>query len=64
MFLCLEIHFQSFTCINGLVYANGENLTYKEWTAEILDRKNQVLNTKIVPVVKVLWRNYSYGEAT
>ena len=64
MFLCLEVHFQSFTCINRLDYANGENLTYEKWTAKILDRKDQVLKTKIVPLVKVLWKNYSYEEAT
>ena len=32
-------------------------LTYKERPIEILDRKDKVLRNKIVPLVKVLWRN-------
>ena len=46
-----------------LVYIE-ENLTYKEQPVKILDRKDQVLRTKIIPLVKVLWRNQSYKEAT
>jgi hypothetical protein len=40
------------------------NLTYEEIPIEILDRKEQVLRTKTVALVKVLWRNHAREEAT
>ena len=39
-------------------------LTYEEKPIEILDRKDKVLRNKIVPLVKVLWRNNVVEEAT
>ena len=30
----------------------------------ILDRKDKVLHNKVVPLVKVLWRNQAVEEAT
>ena len=41
-----------------------ENLSYEEIPIKILDRKEQVLRTKTIPIVKVLWRNHSTEEAT
>ena len=41
-----------------------KKLTYEEGSVEILDRKDQVLRTKTISLVKVLWRNHSYEEAT
>ena len=41
-----------------------ENLTYEEQPVGILDRKDQVLRIKTIPLVKVLWRNQLYEEAT
>ena len=41
-----------------------ENLTYKKRSVEILDRKDQVLRMKTIPLVKILWNNHSYEEAT
>ena len=41
-----------------------ENLSYEEIPIKILDRKEQVLRTKTIPIVKVLWRNHSMEEAT
>ena len=41
-----------------------ENLSYEEIPIKILDRKEQVLRTKTIPLVKVLWRNHSTEEAT
>ena len=35
-----------------------ENLSYKAIPIKILDRKEQVLRTKTIPIVKVLWRNH------
>ena len=32
-----------------------ENLTYEEHPVEILDRRDQVLRNKVIPLVKVLW---------
>ena len=40
------------------------NLTYEEIPVEILDQKEQVLRTKTVALVKVLWRNQTREEAT
>jgi len=35
-----------------------EGLTYKEMPIHILDRKKQLLRTKTIPIVKVLWWNH------
>ena len=34
----------------------NEDLSYEEKPVQILDEKNQVLRTKVIPLVKVLWR--------
>ena len=41
-----------------------ENLTYEEEPVQILDRREQVLRNKTIPLVKVLWRSHSIEEAT
>ena len=41
-----------------------ENLTYEEHPVEILDRRDQVLRNKVIPLVKVLWRSHTVEEAT
>ena len=41
-----------------------KNLTYEEHPVEILDRRDQVLRNKVIPLVKVLWRNHGSKEAT
>ena len=41
-----------------------DNLTYEEVLIEILDCKDQVLRTKIISLVKVLWKNYTMEEAS
>ena len=38
-------------------------LTYEERPVEFLDRKDKVLCNKIVPLVKLLWRNHVVQEA-
>ena len=40
-----------------------EDLTYKERPVQIVDRKDQVLRNKVVPLVKVLWMNHGREEA-
>jgi hypothetical protein len=40
------------------------NLTYEEFPVQILDRKEQQLRTKTIPLVKVLWRNHGVEEAS
>ncbi|XP_038892579.1 uncharacterized protein LOC120081622 [Benincasa hispida] len=40
-----------------------EDLSYKEKAIEIVDRKDQVLRNKIIPLVKVLWHNHGIEEA-
>ena len=40
-----------------------ENLTYEEILVQIVDRKEQVLSNKVIPLVKVLWNNHE-REAT
>ena len=41
-----------------------EDLTYEEDPIEISAREENVLRNKVIPLVKVLWRNYSKEEAT
>ena len=41
-----------------------ENLTYDEITVQIVDRKEQVLRSKVIPLVKVLWKNHDREAAT
>jgi hypothetical protein len=35
-----------------------ERLTYIEESVKIMDKKEQVLHIKTIPIVKVLWRNH------
>jgi hypothetical protein len=41
-----------------------EGLTYVEEPVKIVDKKEQVLHTKMIPIVKVLWRNHGVEEAS
>ena len=41
-----------------------ENLTYEETPVQIVDRKEQVLRIKVIPLVKVLWKNHEREAAT
>ena len=41
-----------------------EDATYEERPIQILDRKEQVLRTKTIPLVKVLWQHHGVEEAT
>lgn len=42
----------------------SEDLSYEEKPVQILDEKKQVLRNKVIPLVKVLWRNHEIEEAT
>ncbi|XP_020263061.1 uncharacterized protein LOC109839042 [Asparagus officinalis] len=41
-----------------------EDLTYSEYPVRILDWKEQALRSRMVKLVKVLWKNHSAEEAT
>ena len=41
-----------------------DNLTYKEQPMQIVDRREQILRNKVIPLVKVLWGNHVIKEAT
>ncbi|KAL6277398.1 hypothetical protein ACE6H2_020999 [Prunus campanulata] len=41
-----------------------EDLSYDEEPVQILDRKEQVLRSRSIPMVKVLWRSQTVEEAT
>ena len=41
-----------------------ENLTYEETPVQIVDRKEQVLRSKVISLVKVLWKNHEREAAT
>ena len=41
-----------------------DNLTYKEQPMQIVDRREQILRNKVIPLVKVLWGNHGIKEAT
>ena len=50
MFLCFESIWQ--------------DLTFEERSVQIVDRKDQVLWNKVIPLVKVMWMNHGREEAT
>ena len=52
-------HVLSYESLDG-----DPKLTYEETIVEILDRKDKVLRNKIVPLVKVLWRDHVVEETT
>ena len=39
-------------------------MTYEETPVQIVDRKEQVLRIKVIPLVKVLWKNHERETAT
>ncbi|GAV58503.1 Chromo domain-containing protein [Cephalotus follicularis] len=41
-----------------------KDLSYNEQPMEIMDYKEQIMQTKTIPLVKVLWRNNGVDEAT
>ena len=41
-----------------------DDLSYEEVSVEILDRKEQVLCSRTISWVKVLWKNHSVKEAS
>ena len=41
-----------------------ENMTYEETPVQIVDRKEHVLRSKVIPLVKVLWKNHEREAAT
>ena len=41
-----------------------ENLSYEEAPIAILAREQKMLRNKVIPLVKVLWKNHSQEEAT
>ena len=41
-----------------------KNLTYEETPVQIVDLKEQVLRSKVIPLVKVLWKNHEREAAT
>ena len=41
-----------------------EDLSYEEEPVEILEKKHQVLRSRTILLVKVLWRNHAREEAT
>ncbi|XP_028072519.1 uncharacterized protein LOC114274745 [Camellia sinensis] len=41
-----------------------EDLSYEEQPVQILDRRDQILRNKTIPLVKVLWQNHRIEEAT
>ena len=41
-----------------------DDLNYEEELVEIIAREEKVLRNKVIPLVKVLWRNHSKEEAT
>ncbi|XP_018860179.2 uncharacterized protein LOC109021900 [Juglans regia] len=40
------------------------NLSYTEWPVQIMDHKEQELRNRNIPLVKVLWNNSEFKEAT
>ncbi|XP_072986655.1 uncharacterized protein [Typha latifolia] len=41
-----------------------QNLSYEEQLVKVLARRDKVQRTKVIPLVKVLWRNHAVEEAS
>ena len=41
-----------------------EDISYEERPVRVLDRRDQVLRGKTIPLVKVLWKHHGVAEAT
>ena len=41
-----------------------EDLTYEEQPIQVLAREEKVLRNKVIPLVKILWKNHNIEEAT
>ena len=41
-----------------------ENLTYEETPVQIVDRKEHLLRSKVIPLVKFLWKDHEMEVAT
>ena len=41
-----------------------EGLTHVEESVKIVDKKDQMLRTKMIPIIKVLWHNHGVEEAS
>ena len=50
--------------INHYHLAMSEGLSYIEKLIEILDRCDQVLRNKVIPLVRVLWQNHTWEKST
>ena len=42
----------------------NEDLSYEEYPVAVIDRQVRQLRTKDIPMVKVLWSNYSAEDCT
>ena len=42
----------------------ADDLTYEEMLVRILDKKEHILRSKVIPQVKVLWQNHNMEEMT
>lgn len=42
----------------------SKDMSYKEQSMEILDKKEQALRKRVIPLAKVYWANHSVEEAT
>ena len=40
------------------------DVSYIEHPVQILDRREKVLRSKVIPLVKVLWQHHGFDEAT
>jgi uncharacterized protein Smg (DUF494 family) len=41
-----------------------KNMTYEETLVKVLDRKEQELRTKKIPIVKLLWNNHGIEKTS
>ena len=50
--------------LDGTDLEVDEDVSYEERPARVLDRRDQVLRGKTIPLVKVLWKHHGVEEAT
>jgi len=42
----------------------NEDVSYETWPVAVVDRKEQVLRNRVIPLLKVIWRHHNIEEAT
>ena len=42
----------------------NEDASYETWPVAVVDRKEQVIRNRVIPLLKVIWRHHGVEEVT